>query len=82
MQSALKEFASTEGHFLSPEGAAVWHAAKSLRKSGWIQEEDQVLLLNTGSGYKYAENLWQQEKKSGLMFFDETRYLVINWISS
>jgi len=58
MQSALREFASTEGHFLSPEGAAVWHAAKTLRESGWISAEDEVLLLNTGSGYKYAENLW------------------------
>ncbi len=56
--NALNEFATNEGHFLSPEGAAVWHAAKSLRSSGWIKDNEHVVLLNTGSGYKYAENLW------------------------
>ena len=58
IKESLSEFAQTQGHFLSPEGAAVWHAAKRLRASGWIQKEEHVLLLNTGSGYKYAENLW------------------------
>lgn len=58
MQEALSEFAKKQGHFLSPEGAAVWHAAKDLRNSNWIKAEEHVLLLNTGSGYKYAENLW------------------------
>lgn len=58
IKNALSEFSKSEGHFLSPEGAAVWHAAKSLRDSGWIKDEEHVLLLNTGSGYKYAENLW------------------------
>ena len=58
MKSALNEFAQSEGHFLSPEGAAVWHATKDLRQSGWIKDHDKVLLLNTGSGYKYVENLW------------------------
>ena len=58
MKVSLREFAEMEGHFLSPEGAAVWHASKELRSSGWIKDSDNVLLLNTGSGYKYAENLW------------------------
>jgi len=58
IKSALSEFAQEEGHFLSPEGAAVWQAAKKLKESGWIKDSDQVVLLNTGSGYKYAENLW------------------------
>ena len=58
MKSALSEYASEEGHFLSPEGAAVWHAAKRLKEENWIKHDDHVLLLNTGSGYKYAENLW------------------------
>ncbi len=58
MKSALSEYATEEGHFLSPEGAAVWHAAKRLKEENWIKHDDHVLLLNTGSGYKYAENLW------------------------
>ena len=58
MQECLGEFAMSEGLFLSPEGAAVWQAAKRLKTDGWISDSDQVILLNTGSGYKYAENLW------------------------
>jgi len=58
MKAALAEYAESEGHFLSPEGAAVWHAAKHLKGAGWINQNDHVLMLNTGSGYKYAENLW------------------------
>lgn len=58
MKSALSEYAQSEGIFLSPEGAAVWHAAKRLKNEGWIKSDEHVLMLNTGSGYKYAENLW------------------------
>ena len=58
IKASLSEFAENEGHFLSPEGAAVWHSAKQLLNQGWIKSTDKVLLLNTGSGYKYAENLW------------------------
>ena len=58
MKEAIGEVARQEGLFLSPEGAAVWRAAQLLRAKNWIKKQDQVLLLNTGSGYKYAENLW------------------------
>jgi threonine synthase len=54
----MKEFAKTEGVFLSPEGAAVWAAYKMLRSSRWINDRDNVVLLNTGSPYKYIENLF------------------------
>ena len=54
----LSEFAKIEGTFLSPEGAAVWAAYKQLRNKNWIKETDRVVLLNTGSAYKYAENLY------------------------
>jgi threonine synthase len=55
--SALREIASHEGLFIAPEGAALWHAFKVLNRSGWIREGETVLLLNTGSGYKYLENI-------------------------
>ena len=55
--SGLREFAKTEGVFLSPEGAAVWEAFKKLRTSEWIKRDDSVVLLNTGSVYKYVENV-------------------------
>jgi len=54
----LKEFAQTEGLFLSPEGAAVWVGYKKLRLQNWIKENESVVLLNTGSVYKYTENLY------------------------
>ena len=54
----LSEFARAEGLFLSPEGAAVWMAYKKLKSSKWIQDHESVVLLNTGSVYKYAENLY------------------------
>jgi threonine synthase len=55
--SALQELAAHEGLFTAPEGAALWHAFKVLSQSGWIQNNETVLLLNTGSGYKYLDNI-------------------------
>lgn len=58
IKSALEEFSKAEGIFLSPEGAAVWMGYKKLRTEHWIKEKESVVLLNTGSIYKYAENLY------------------------
>jgi threonine synthase len=55
--SALMELAAHEGLFVAPEGAALWHAFKTLSRSGWIQNGETVLLLNTGSGHKYTDNI-------------------------
>lgn len=57
MELSLKEIAKNEGLLIAPEGAALWEASKILYKSGWIKEGEIVLLLNTGSGYKYLENI-------------------------
>ena len=54
---SLKEIAQTEGMFISPEGAALIPALKKLLKEGAITQSDKILLLNTGSAYKYLENL-------------------------
>ena len=58
MIASLSELSRREGMFISPEGAAVWHAAKVLKENKWINPNDKVLMLNTGSAYKYAENLY------------------------
>ncbi|WP_211747216.1 threonine synthase [Paenibacillus sp. Marseille-Q4541] len=42
-----------EGSFLCPEGAAAFAAARILRANGWIEEEEKVVVINTGSGLKY-----------------------------
>lgn len=57
MHNGISELARAEGLFVSPEGAAVWEAAKKLLQKGWIKEDESVVLLNTGSAYKYIENV-------------------------
>ncbi|MBX0292235.1 threonine synthase [Hymenobacter sp. HSC-4F20] len=57
MLEGLRELGKEEGLFVAPEGAAVWMAARQLLSIGWIQPEEQVLLLNTGSAQKYLENI-------------------------
>lgn len=58
MIAGIHEFARREGMFLSPEGGAVYVGCKKLIENGYIKPEDKVLLINTGSPYKYAENLY------------------------
>lgn len=58
MIAGIHEFARREGMFLSPEGGAVYVGCKKLIENGYIKSEDKVLLINTGSPYKYAENLY------------------------
>lgn len=57
IEAALKEIAKKEGMLIAPEGAALWEAYKQLVDSNWIMQNEVVLLLNTGTGYKYLENL-------------------------
>ncbi len=49
-----REFSSCEGVFVCPEGGATLAAAIVLRERGWIRSGERVLLINTGSGIKYA----------------------------
>ena len=53
--SGQSELCAREGLFACPEGAAVYAAAKKLRKGGWIREDDSVVLINTGAGIKYPD---------------------------
>ena len=48
-------FASEEGLFMAPEGAACVAALEQLRTSGVLGYDDQVVIYNTGSGLKYLE---------------------------
>lgn len=57
MIKAVKEIARKEGLLISPEGAALWAALVQLADAGTISRNERILLLNTGSGYKYLENL-------------------------
>lgn len=53
IQVAMKEISSTEGILISPEGAALLPALRLLLAQGAIDCHEKILLLNTGSGYKY-----------------------------
>ena len=55
---ALGEISRYEGLFPAPEGAALWAATKQLKAQHIISESDKIVLINTGNGYKYADNIW------------------------
>ncbi|MGA7687389.1 MAG: threonine synthase [Terriglobales bacterium] len=60
--AATRNWASVEGVFAAPEGAASLMAYQKLRASGFLRAEDVVVLFNTGSAYKYLDVLEAQEK--------------------
>jgi threonine synthase len=49
--------AQLEGILLCPEGAACVTAVRELRASGWLSGDDEVVLLNTGTGLKYPHTM-------------------------
>ncbi|NGY66135.1 threonine synthase [Lentzea sp. NEAU-D13] len=53
IQKDREECARREGVFLCPEGAATISAVRKLRETGWLQADDEVVVLNTGAGIKY-----------------------------
>ena len=53
MVDAMYEMATAEGIIACPEGAATLVALKRLIKEGFLGPEETIVLLNTGSGYKY-----------------------------
>ena len=56
IEHCLKEIAITEGMLVAPEGAALLAALKLLLIGGQILPDQEILLLNTGSGYKYLDS--------------------------
>ena len=61
IKESLNEVARLEGMFIAPEGAALWAALKRLKSENWIAKDEKVVLINTGSGYKYLENIFAGE---------------------
>lgn len=61
IKEALNEVARLEGMFIAPEGAALWAALKRLNAENRIAKQEKVVLINTGSGYKYIENIFAGE---------------------
>ena len=61
IKSAFHHWARTEGIFAAPEGAASLAAYRKLRSSGFLSENDKVVLFNTGTGLKYLDVLNQKK---------------------
>tara|TARA_B100000579_G_scaffold64948_2_gene48264 strand:- start:1161 stop:2354 length:1194 start_codon:yes stop_codon:yes gene_type:complete len=57
MVNGVKKMSSKEGIFCAPEGGSLVSATIKLVDSSFIKPHETVLLLNTGSGYKYLEEL-------------------------
>jgi threonine synthase len=57
MIAGVKEMTKTAGLLIAPEGAALWKALLQLVTDGRVERHERILLLNTGSGYKYLENI-------------------------
>ena len=55
--SSVKQIAAEEGVLVSPEGAAAWKGVVKLLQQQKIDPAEKILVLNTGSGYKYLENI-------------------------
>ena len=52
---AVREWASKEGVFAAPEGAASLAAYQVLLQRQFLKPSDTVVLFNTGSGLKYID---------------------------
>lgn len=55
IMDSVKEWASKDGVFAAPEGAACLAAYKNLLEQNFVKSSDTVVLFNTGSGLKYID---------------------------
>jgi len=55
IMQAFRDWATDEGVFAAPEGAASLAAYRKLLASGFLKEGDRTVLFNTGSGLKYID---------------------------
>jgi threonine synthase len=53
----VKDAGATEGLFVAPETGACVAALRKLKSSGHISADDSVVVFNTGTGFKYVENM-------------------------
>ncbi|TFJ93166.1 threonine synthase [Lentibacillus salicampi] len=52
-----EKVAQMEGNFICPEGAATFAAVRRLQENGWINPNETVVALNTGTGIKYPDTV-------------------------
>ena len=54
---SMRAAGGAEGMLVCPEGGAAIAGTRKLRREGWIRENEEVVIFNTGTGLKYAEFL-------------------------
>jgi len=55
--AAQQHLGRTEGIFAAPEGAATLAGLYKLLEAGWVDQDERIVLFNTGSGMKYLEQI-------------------------
>ena len=63
IMDSFHHWAKIEGVFAAPEGAASLAAYRKLRERGFFEEDDSVVLFNTGSGLKYLDVIDAQKER-------------------
>lgn len=53
----VRDASACEGMFMAPEGGACVAALRKLKASGHVSPDDNIVLFNTGTGFKYVENM-------------------------
>ena len=53
----MKDAAATRACSWPPRAAPAWPPLRKLKASGHLSPDDTVVLFNTGTGYKYVENM-------------------------
>ena len=76
--NGLQDLARNEGLLVCPEGAATWQAMIQMKNSGVLNGSEKILLLNTGSAYKYMDSI--QEKQQRNLAKDHEAELVISQV--
>ena len=57
MMESVKQMAGAEGVYPAPEGAATLAGLKKLLANGEVDPSGNIVLMNTGSAYKYLDVL-------------------------
>jgi len=53
MRRGVAEIGASEGIYAAPEGGAAWVAVGRLLEEGKLARDERVVVINTGSGFKY-----------------------------
>lgn len=53
MKAQTAALAAATGIDICPEGGAVWAAYLELKEKAWLNDDDRVVVFNTGTGLKY-----------------------------